>query len=94
MKVRVRVLGVLRLTDGGGDVCLDLQDESTIRDVVIRLMELNHGLRSILWDDAVDSPVPNALIMLNGVEVNNLEGLETLVGEGSEIVVLSVTHGG
>jgi hypothetical protein len=33
-------------------------------------------------------------MLLDGVEVNNLEGLGTVVGDGSELVLLSVTHGG
>ena len=94
VKVRVRVLGILRQAPEGGELPLDFAEAPTVREVMLRLMEASPGLRSLLWDDAVDSPTPNALILMNGVEVNNLQGLATAAGDGSEIVVLPVTHGG
>lgn len=94
MHVRIRVLGVLRTASEGVVDSLCFTGEPTVKDVVLRLMEGNPRLRSILWDELVGSPVPNALILLDGVEVNNLEGLGTVVGDGSELVLLSVTHGG
>jgi len=92
--VRIRVLGVLRsaLEDDVDSLCFT--GKPTVNDVVLRLMEARPALRSVLWDGAVGSPVPNALLLLDGVEVNNLEGLGTVVGDGSELVLLSVVHGG
>jgi len=94
VRVKIRVLGVLRSASEGAVDSLCFAGEPTVRDVVLRLMEGSPELRSVLWDEAVGSPVPNALIMLGGIEVGNLEGLETTVPDGSEVVVLSVTHGG
>ena len=94
MRVRIRVLGVLRSASEGTVDSLYFTGEPTVKDVVLRLMEGIPGLRGVLWDEAVGSPVPNALMLLDGVEVNNLEGLGTVVGDGSELVLLSVTHGG
>ena len=36
----------------------------------------------------------NTLILLNGVEINNIDGLSTPVMDGDTLVLLSVTHGG
>ena len=94
VKVRVRVLGILRQASENGEVPMDFAAEPTVREVILRLMETSPRLRSLLWDDTVDSPTPNALILVNGVEVNNLQGLATAAGDGSDIVVLPVTHGG
>ncbi|MBS7638775.1 hypothetical protein KEJ49_07870, partial [Candidatus Bathyarchaeota archaeon] len=33
-------------------------------------------------------------ILINGVEVNNLEGLKTQVEDGDMLVIIPVTHGG
>lgn len=94
MRVRIRVLGVLKSTSEGVVDSLSFTGKPTVKDVVLRLMEGRPELRSVLWDEAVGSPIPNALMLLDGVEVNNLEGLGTVVGDGSELVLLSVTHGG
>ena len=92
--MRIRVLGVLRSASEDDVDSLCFTGKPTVNDVVLRLMEARPGLRSVLWDEAVGSPVPNALMLLDGVEVNNLEGLGTVVGDGSELVLLSVVHGG
>ena len=36
----------------------------------------------------------NALIIMDGVEINNLKGINTSVKNGSQLIFLSVTHGG
>ncbi len=92
--MRIRVLGVLRSASDDDVDSLCFTGKPTVKEVVLRLMEGRPALRSVLWDEAVGSPVPNALMLLDGVEVNNLEGLGTVVGDGSELVLLSVVHGG
>jgi len=94
VRVEIRVLGAFRSSSGGAVDSLCFAGKPTVRDVILRLMEGRPELRSTLWDEAVGSPMPNALIMLGGVEVGNLEGLETAVPDGSQVLVLSVTHGG
>jgi len=94
VRVRIRVLGVLRTASEGVMDSLCFTGKPTVKDVILRLMEGRPALRSVLWDEAVGSPVPNALMLLDGVEVNNLEGLGTEVGDSSELVLLSVVHGG
>lgn len=92
--MRIKALGVLRSASESAVDSLCFKGKPTVKDVVLRLMEDRPGLRSVLWDEAVGSPVPNALMLLDGVEVNNLEGLGTEIGDGSELVLLSVVHGG
>ena len=93
MSLKVRMLGVLR------EVCpkeqtINILEGATVDSVIRGLMAEDGRLEVALWDKEVDSPFPNALIMLDGVEVNNLEGLETPVIRGQELVLLSVVHGG
>ena len=93
MSLKVRMLGVLR------EVCpkeqtINILEGATVDSVIRGLMAEDGRLEVALWDKEVDSPFPNALIMLDGVEVNNLEGLETPVNRGQELVLLSVVHGG
>jgi hypothetical protein len=39
-------------------------------------------------------PWPNALILVNGREVGVLDGVGTVVGDGDDVVSVSVRHGG
>ncbi len=94
MSLKVRMLGVLREAGGSTEQTIDIVEGATVDSVIRDLMAEDERLEGVLWDKEVDSPLPNALIMLDGVEVNNLEGLETPVKRGQELVLLSVVHGG
>ncbi|MCJ7732893.1 MoaD/ThiS family protein [Candidatus Bathyarchaeota archaeon] len=94
MQVKIRILGAIRETWGLKETVLDIPMDSTVGSTIQVLIGDNESLRSLLWDLEVDSPSPNALIMLNGVEINNLQGMETPIKQGQELVLLSVVHGG
>lgn len=94
MSLKVRMLGVLREAGGSKEQTIEVVEGATIDSVIRDLMAEDERLEGVLWDKEVDSPLPNALIMLDGIEVNNLEGLETPVKRGQELVLLSVVHGG
>ena len=94
MRVKVRMLGVLSDSAGVSEVDLDLTEGSDVEALLNELFASYPSLRVNIWDPVVDSPEPNALILFNGVEINNLQGLNTRITEGSEVVLLAVTHGG
>ena len=93
MSLKIRMLGVLREA-GSKEQTVDIDEGATVESVIRDLISQDERLEIVLWDKGVDSPLPNALIMLDGVEVNNLEGLDTPVKKGQELVLLSVVHGG
>jgi molybdopterin converting factor small subunit len=94
MRVKVRMLGVFREAGKSKDSSVVMKVGSSIGDVINTVIGDDDALRTILWDNQVDSPFPNALVMLDGVEVNNLQGMATPVSDGQELVLLSVVHGG
>ena len=94
MQVKIRILGAIRETGGFKETMLDVPECSSVGSTIQVLIGDNEALRTLLWDIEVDSPSPNALIMLNGVEINNLQGMETPIKQGQELVLLSVVHGG
>lgn len=93
MSLKIRMLGVLREA-GSKEQTIDIDEGATVDSVIRDLIAQDERLETVLWDKGVDSPLPNALIMLDGVKVNNLDGLETPVKKGQELVLLSVVHGG
>ena len=91
--VHVRLMGTFREAAGQSEIQLDNCD--TVNNVIISLVNrLGEHFENVIYDPVMHSPLPNALILINGVEVNNLQGLETPVKEGDSVVLLSVTHGG
>jgi len=91
----VRLLGALRGMSGKNRVSLKLEKPETIKQVIQRIVErfpVEFG--RALIDHELDDPRPNALIFLTGREISVLDGLETMVKDGDEIVLIPVSHGG
>lgn len=93
--VRVRMMGTLKAVSGEQERELSLPGDADVALVVRRLVEeCGDEFGATLLDPVLGSPMPNVLILLNGVEIDNLEGLETPVDDGDVLTFLSVTHGG
>jgi len=92
--VKVRLLGVFRGFSGKSQLVLKLE-QATVRNVIQTLAEsLTTEAKRLLIDPELNDPRPNALILLNGREINVLNGLETEVDEGDEITLIPISHGG
>ena len=88
-------MGTLRRASEKTKCELGFLGEVDVTRVVQRLIdERGDELERRLLDPVLKSPLPNALILLNGVEINNLEGLRTPVAAGDVLTFLSITHGG
>jgi len=95
IKVKVRLMGVFRGLTGKEKFNLKLEKSSSVREIVERLVEpFPTELRRLLVDLDLVDPRPNALIFVNGREISVLDGLETEVGDGDEVVFIPVSHGG
>ena len=95
IKVKVRLMGVFRELTGKEKFHLKLEKSLPLREVVERLVEpFPAELRRLLVDLELGDPRPNALIFVNGREIGVLDGLETEVGDGDEVVFIPVSHGG
>lgn len=96
MKVRVKVLGVLKRALGGDELVVNINAEGGLRlkDFIDRVLGEAASLRDILLDPELKDPRPNTIILLNGKEISLLGGLEAIVRDGDEIVLIPVIHGG
>ena len=91
--VQVRLMGTLK--EAAGRKSQSVEDCTTVGSVISTLIEyFGEEFRKVILDPMMNSPLPNALILVNGVEINNLKGLDTTVSENDDVVLLSVTHGG
>ena len=93
MAVTVRFVGSLRHFSGAGEVELGCGDVS-VAELVTELVKEVPGMERSLVDRQLDDPRPNALILVNGREIGVLDGLETRVRDGDEVVFVPVVHGG
>jgi molybdopterin converting factor small subunit len=93
-RVTVRMVGVAKEVAGTPEQTLTIPLNSNVSTIIQALIE-EHGdpFRDAILDPSTQTPV-STIILLNGVETGNLQGLDTPVTEGDTIVLLSVTHGG
>ena len=89
-RVKVRVLGTLGRAIGREEFELAI-DPPEVAQVIHKLSEML-GRDEAPFDP--ENPGAEALILLNGVEIGNLEGLRTPVDDGDVMVILPVAHGG
>ena len=95
VEIKVRLFGVFRGISGKDRLRMEFEKSASMRDVIQRLVQsFSPELRRVLIDPELVDPRPNALILVNGKEINVLKGLETHVGDGDEVVLIPVSHGG
>ena len=93
--VRVKLVGVFRVLSSRSQIMVKLGEGATVGNVVEKLVESSPPeFKEALVDPVLHDPLPNALILVNGREINVLDGVGTVVGDGDEVVFVPVTHGG
>jgi len=95
INVKVKFLGVFRQFSKRKHVLVKLEEPATVRKVIQKLIEaFSSEFKRGLVDPELEDPRPNALILVNGKEISVLQGLETEVNDGNEVVLVPVSHGG
>lgn len=70
------------------------EDALTLREAIFKIVGKEEKLRRVLIDPELEDPRPNALILVNGKEISVLKGLDTVLMDGDEVVLIPVVHGG
>lgn len=94
MTVEIRMLGVLKKISGRDKISLNLDERLRLREVIERILEEISALKDVLLDPELKDPRPNTIILVNGRDIGLLDGLETQIKDGDEIVFIPVIHGG
>ena len=95
IKVQVELLGVLQDMVGEKIVPLEFEGFTVVNNVISRLANsLQPKLEKALIDPERNNPRPNVLILQNKIEISVLDGLETEVKNGDQLVFIPISHGG
>jgi sulfur-carrier protein len=74
---------------------IDLPQGSTVADFLTYMRERwGDKLSTLLFDPARDTVLPYVRIMVNGQTIHYLEGMETPLKEGDEVLILPPVSGG
>lgn len=94
MVVTVRFIGSLRAVSKKSKLTLRLGEAMPLKEVVKRIVKEQPKLKRALIDPELDSPRTSMLMLVNGKEISVLNGLETVLRDGDELVFVPVVHGG
>lgn len=87
-------VGAFRTISGKSIFNIKFEKMVPLREAVRKIVEDLPRLKHALIDPELDDPRPNALILVNGKEISVLNGLETLLKDGDEVVFVPVLHVG
>jgi len=90
----VKFIGALRHLSGKKQVTLKFQEGASIKSVVENLSRTIPQFKNTFCGTELNSPKSNSLILVNGREISILDGYETKLCDGDEIVFVPVVHGG
>ena len=93
MKIHIQPFGVLSEVIKNREI--ELEEECTIRDVLIELHRIyGDDIRKKIYDPATDRVVNSVKVLLNGRMIIYLDGLETSVHNGDTVFFMSPMAGG
>jgi molybdopterin synthase sulfur carrier subunit len=92
--VTVRFIGSLRAFAKKSKITLEFPKTVLVREIITRIVEEQPRLKRALIDPELDDPRTNSLILVNGKEISVLEGLNTKLKDGDEVILVPVVHGG
>jgi molybdopterin converting factor small subunit len=92
--VTVKFVGVLREVFKKKQLTLKFAQSPTTEKIVEKLAETSPMARRNVLETETGQIHPALLILVNGKEISALDGAKTLVKDGDEVVLISVSHGG
>ena len=94
MVINVRFIGALRGMSGRSKLCINARKTTPLREIIKKITEELPQIARAVVDPELEDPRPNTLILVNGKEISVLDGLETMLKDGDEVVLVPVIHGG
>ena len=94
MEVTARFVAVFHSISGKNQFTIKFKDAALLKHAVKRIIEEFPELKRALIDPELEDPRPNTLILVNGREISVLNGLETILKDGDEVVFVPVLHTG
>jgi molybdopterin synthase sulfur carrier subunit len=92
--VVLRFVGSLRGASGRSQITFEIEKSFPLIDIIKELSQQTPQLSRIFAQSENRKLTSNMLILINGREISALNGLDTILQEGDEVVFVPVVHGG
>lgn len=94
MALTIKFIGALRHLSGKTQLTINFQEGMSLKELVTKISQQMPKLEKTFSDHQLNDSRSNALILINGREISVLNGLETKLNDGDEIIFVPVIHGG
>jgi len=94
MALIVNFIGSLRNFFEKGIITFNYENETSIKDLINLIININPRIKDIIISSQNNEFHLNSLILINGVEISVLNGLETKLSDKDEITFIPIIHGG
>lgn len=94
MALTIKFIGALRHLSGKTQLTINFQEGMSLKELVTKISQQMPKLEKTFSGHQLNDSRSNALILVNGREISVLNGLETKLNDGDEIVFVPVVHGG
>jgi len=90
----IKFIGALRHLSGKTEFTVSFQKVISIKELVSKITQEFPELKHTFSDRELNDSRSNSLVLVNGREISVLNGYETKLKDGDEIVFVPVVHGG
>jgi molybdopterin synthase sulfur carrier subunit len=94
MPLTLKFIGALRQISGKTQLTISFQEGVSLKELATKLSREMPQIEKIFSGPQLNDSRSNALVLINGREISVLNGLETKLNDGDEIVFIPVVHGG
>lgn len=94
MPLTIKFIGALRHLSGKTEFTVSFQEGTSIKELVSKITQELPELKHTFSDQELNDSRSNSLVLVNGQEISVLDGYETKLKDGDEIVFVPVVHGG
>ena len=81
-KVSIKLFGIFKKAYGDNSTSIKFKNMVDIKEIINKISHISPELKNVLIDSELNNPLPNAIILVNGKEINVLNGLNTCIRNG------------
>ena len=90
----IKFIGALRHVSDKTQLTIQYEKGMSLKQLMAKILQEAPTLKRTFSDQQPEDSRFNALILVNGREISVLNGFETKLNDGDEIVFVPVVHGG
>ncbi|HNQ45367.1 MAG TPA: MoaD/ThiS family protein [Syntrophorhabdus sp.] len=95
MKVKVHSILQLKEILGGKDVEIIVPDGTNVSGLLAGMVEIwGDSLSPHIFKPQSDEVLPYIRLMINGTAIQSLDGMETILNDGDEVLLIPLAAGG